>query len=365
MMYSQPAGTRNSASNAFGSFRFARAAAIGLSVVSVGCEQSKPIGDSGDSLSASRLVLPAHPSPEECYLTTPGWETLLGPDASPIEMTSPTKIRLKYSAHSASSDRVTWNTVEVPGRDESSKRWEYQLEVIPSTLREDFVNGKLKCQLLLWNKCGEKKVVSPVATGDPNGLLFGLPDDFTVHTIAVEYLSFESAFAIRRSALNRAQSMGLDLLPEMVLGTSPAFTVTTISGQRVSSTDLKGKVIVIDQGFLRCHACMHVALPELKELAQRYKNKLAVVYVVHDKDPELKEMTRRLGEYATQWHIVQVAPGSELSSLWFQAGLGTTTGAMPFVTVIGPDGVVKDSWQGGAEGHLRSTILKILPEGDL
>ena len=55
----------------------------------------------------------------------------------------------------------------------------------------------------------------------------------------------------------------------------PLLSLKTISGEKIETKDLKGKVIVINLWFTTCHPCI-AELPALNKLVKEYKDKNVV-----------------------------------------------------------------------------------------
>jgi thiol-disulfide isomerase/thioredoxin len=73
--------------------------------------------------------------------------------------------------------------------------------------------------------------------------------------------------------------------PELVqVRVAPAFTITTIDGERVSLDDLRGKVVLMDFWATWCGPCRE-ALPHLQKVAQKFQGQpLVILSVSLDKD---------------------------------------------------------------------------------
>ena len=62
---------------------------------------------------------------------------------------------------------------------------------------------------------------------------------------------------------------------------SPAFNFVTLAGEQISSTDLKGKVIVLDFWSTDCNPCRK-SMPQMEDFYRRFKNNPRVaVYLVN------------------------------------------------------------------------------------
>lgn len=75
------------------------------------------------------------------------------------------------------------------------------------------------------------------------------------------------------SLSSHAQNSNSDLI--LINDTVPDLTFTTISGKVYNTTELKGKVIVVDFWYIHCAPCIAI-LPELLKLEQKYRNKNVV-----------------------------------------------------------------------------------------
>lgn len=58
---------------------------------------------------------------------------------------------------------------------------------------------------------------------------------------------------------------------------APSFTLSTFSGETMSSSDFKGKVVLLDLWEVWCSPCI-AAMPKLESIYDRYKNKGLLVY---------------------------------------------------------------------------------------
>ena len=67
--------------------------------------------------------------------------------------------------------------------------------------------------------------------------------------------------------------------PDDSLEVSPDFSFVTLDGHRILSSDLKGKVVVLDFWSSDCNPCRK-SMPQLEEFYQRYKNNPKVAFYV-------------------------------------------------------------------------------------
>jgi thiol-disulfide isomerase/thioredoxin len=127
-----------------------------------------------------------------------------------------------------------------------------------------------------------------------------------------------------------------DLLPE---GTeAPAFDLERFTGGRVTSAELKGRVVIVDFWATYCAPC-RAEMPWLVEVAQEYESK-GVTFIAVDEDPE--EAPRLVAQFA------KGVPGLERYVTYgdpFMAGKYRVE-ALPTLYVIGKDGKVAAKTRG-------------------
>jgi len=77
---------------------------------------------------------------------------------------------------------------------------------------------------------------------------------------------------------------------------APSFTLTDINNKKVSLSDFKGKVIILDFWATWCPPCRE-SIPDLIELQDKYKNKLVVIGISLDREtkPNVKEFVKDKG----------------------------------------------------------------------
>src|SRR5215207_9073862 len=66
--------------------------------------------------------------------------------------------------------------------------------------------------------------------------------------------------------------------------TAPQFTVKTLDGETLTSTDLKGKVVVLSFWFIGCPACMEME-PHLNAFRAKFAGNSDVVFLAMTSDP--------------------------------------------------------------------------------
>jgi len=132
----------------------------------------------------------------------------------------------------------------------------------------------------------------------------------------------------------------------------PYLSLQTISGEKIETKDLKGKVIVINLWFTTCHPCI-AELPALNKLVKEYKDKNVVFLGL---STDTKEMLDRdfFPNYKFDFKII--AGANDIVEKIGQTGFPTTY-------IIDTKGKVIDAWIGGFDGKEAETAayLKAKP----
>ena len=132
----------------------------------------------------------------------------------------------------------------------------------------------------------------------------------------------------------------------------PLLSLKTISGEKIETKDLKGKVIVLNLWYTTCHPCI-AELPALNKLVIEYKNKNVVFLGL---STDTKEMLDRdfFPNYKFDFKII---PGAgDIVEKIGHTGFPTTY-------IIDTKGNVIDAWIGGFNGKEAETAayLKAKP----
>jgi len=132
----------------------------------------------------------------------------------------------------------------------------------------------------------------------------------------------------------------------------PLLSLKTISGEKIETKDLKGKVIVLNLWYTTCHPCI-AELPALNKLVIEYKNKNVVFLGL---STDTKEMLDRdfFPNYKFDFKII---PGAgDIVEKIGQTGFPTTY-------IIDTKGNVIEAWIGGSDGKEAETAayLKAKP----
>ncbi len=145
------------------------------------------------------------------------------------------------------------------------------------------------------------------------------------------------------------QKIALVLNPPKVIKVGQPMYDTLLKdmeGKSYHLADFKGKYILLDFWSFGCGPC-HASVPEMKEIHEKLKDRLAIVGLNSD--------TKKIWEKATEafkmtWY--NLSDGNEDRGIYAQYGVD----GIPNYVLIDPDGMVKASWTGYGEGSLKEKI---------
>lgn len=131
---------------------------------------------------------------------------------------------------------------------------------------------------------------------------------------------------------------------------APAFTVTTLDGQRISLDSLAGKVVLIDFWATWCGPCRE-ALPHMRKIVEKFQGQPFVALSV-SLDDDQKQWKEFVTKNEMTW--LQYRDGGFDGTLAKQFGVR----AIPATFSIDADGVLEDQHVGDAniEGKLKKMI---------
>ncbi len=115
--------------------------------------------------------------------------------------------------------------------------------------------------------------------------------------------------------------------------------------------DYKGKYLLLDFWRLNCGPCQH-ALPELKEIAEQYKDSITVISLSHDDEKTWRKASR---EKNITWPNLNDLKG--LQGIFARYGVY----GVPHFVLISPEGNIVTYWSGYGKGHLKQKIKTLLP----
>lgn len=123
-----------------------------------------------------------------------------------------------------------------------------------------------------------------------------------------------------------------------------------LNGKVHHLADYRGKYVLLDFWSRGCGPCM-MALPEMREIAQKYKDKLTLVSLNTDNEKHWREISAK--ENMT-WENLNDLQG--VNGLYARYGV---TG-IPHYVVISPEGKVVHAWSGYRKGIFESNLRKFL-----
>lgn len=129
---------------------------------------------------------------------------------------------------------------------------------------------------------------------------------------------------------------------------SPAFDA---EGNRHTLAEFKGKYILLDFWSQGCGPCI-LSLPELKEVATAYADRLAVVSISIDPEKAWKQVLDRVKMIGNQWNELR-HDGEGMAAFY-------DVQAIPRYVLISPDGIVLDTWTGYGEGSIHEKVKSVL-----
>ena len=142
---------------------------------------------------------------------------------------------------------------------------------------------------------------------------------------------------------------GRSTVPPPRLGDpAPDFTVTTVDGEQVSISQLKGRAVWVVFGASWCAACQAEA-PDIEAAHDRYGPQGLVVLGIN-----ITEDTRTVRDYATRVGItfpVAADPESAIADVY-------RVSAIPAHYVIDKNGVLRQVWQGSVSEAAINTSMQ-------
>jgi peroxiredoxin len=123
----------------------------------------------------------------------------------------------------------------------------------------------------------------------------------------------------------------------------PDISFQTISGNKVETKSLRGKVVVLNFWYMTCAPCIS-ELQALNKLVREYKNKDVMFFgITYETVKTLK--SEFFSNYKFDFTIV---PDAKTITEMFAAGYPTTY-------IIDKNGIIKDVWNGGATDNTAET----------
>lgn len=123
-----------------------------------------------------------------------------------------------------------------------------------------------------------------------------------------------------------------------------------VTGKVHHLVEFLGKYILLEFGGKGCRACLE-AIPELEEIAERYRNRIEVVNISQDSEHDWKKFVADRKLTGNQWNQLL---GVNERGIWARYGVL----AVPHFVLIAPDGRIQDVWQGYGKGSLLEKIAQ-------
>lgn len=142
----------------------------------------------------------------------------------------------------------------------------------------------------------------------------------------------------------------------VVLKDAPDFTLKTITGEKVSMTDLKGSIVLVDFWATWCGPCRST-IPELVRLQDKYgKNGVVILGISLDKTSQADDS--QLQRFTEKYQInYQVMRGDHDIMRKF---VGDGISSIPVMCVVNREGKIVETIVGVSEGKLEKTIKYLL-----
>ncbi len=86
----------------------------------------------------------------------------------------------------------------------------------------------------------------------------------------------------------------------------PDFTVTDLDGRRIRSSDLRGKVVIVNFWATWCPPC-RAEIPDLNGLQDKYRDQLVVLGISEDEAP-VEVVKRFLADYRVNYTVAMTSP---------------------------------------------------------
>ncbi|MBQ8271683.1 MAG: AhpC/TSA family protein [Tidjanibacter sp.] len=123
-----------------------------------------------------------------------------------------------------------------------------------------------------------------------------------------------------------------------------------LEGGSHTLSELSGYYILLDMWSCGCGPCI-MALPEMGEIAEKYKDRLRVVSITTDTDKVWREASER---HTMSWH--NWSDGKQESGIYAHYDQG----GIPNYTLISPEGMIIDRWMGYGTGSLLQKVAEHL-----
>lgn len=114
--------------------------------------------------------------------------------------------------------------------------------------------------------------------------------------------------------------------------------------------EYKGRYILLDFWSQGCGPCIQ-SIPEMEEIAEMYKDKIAVVSISGDSKESWKTFVAKKKMTGIQWNELRKGR-TGLAARYKAIGI-------PHYVLISPDGKIQDIWSGYGPGNLKAKLKKL------
>jgi peroxiredoxin len=271
------------------------------------------------ALGAARNIIAA-PPPASSPTNQPGWTWQLRPIPLSLGQTNVDGLLLRVEQPEGRGLAVTVSRANSPTNrhlrlrpvafDENGRRFEFALESVSSQ-----AGTILEAHALDLNVLPRERA----------------------RWIGVERLTPEGWRDVVAPAAFRAlQAASVQALPFPRIGEVYDFRLTSLSGEEVRASALRGQVVLLDFWARWCVPCV-TNLPQLKELYRQWHSRgLEIIGLNHDPTPAMAR--RSVAEHQLPWPNVLAPVDARRRQLWLDA---SGTESLPRLLLIDRNGVVR------------------------
>jgi peroxiredoxin len=195
-----------------------------------------------------------------------------------------------------------------------------------------------------FNSSGQRnEFTSAGGAGDGGALLSGFVFDMNelpldqIKFVGIEKLTKDGLRdVVAPAAFQKLKGTGVNVLPFPQIGKLYEFELTAVDGKKICSTDLRGKVVLLDFYAKWCGPCMR-KMPKLKETYQKFNSRgFEIIGLNHDRT--LEEANATIVQEELPWPSAFAPADGGQRELWLAA---SGTGTLPRLLLIDRDGILR------------------------